>query len=601
MNNLIIGTAGHVDHGKTTLVEALTGINTDFLAEEKERGISIDLGFTHLALPSKRIAGIVDVPGHEKFIRNMMSGVGGIDVALLVIDSTVGIMPQTIEHLDIIRYMDIKHLIIVFTKCSLCKDDELKIAKSEIGQYLINTPYVDAPTVYVDSISRTGLDELINTIDNLAEKIDNSVNLNKPARLYIDRSFPKDGFGTVVTGSLLEGSISTNDELMLYPQCIKVKVRALQSYNHNVSNAVCKQRLAINLNGIKYKDVKRSDVVSSDLHFESTDIINAKIQLSSNRKVKNSEIIRFFFGNREITGKLFILKNTGNDFLVQIRLHESIYIRTYDHFVLRRLSPITTIGGGTVLQTKTKKMNKVDIYELNVLNAIYDHDLVSFIENYTKKFDILPTQLIYSTFNNFKKVPEGYSILGDILVTNIFLNKCKSNLTKVLDGYFSENSHEDRINLAKLKSLINIDNRVFAEIIKDFKIEKDSLVFNNCSKLNEFDTKIYKELIETVMNSSFSNFIKYDEIAKSQKHKSFLSKMYKDNVYVKLVENYIVSSSVFDEAKKILLDYICKNGKIDIKTYKDLLKIGRKNTVILLETFDSLRITKRDGNYRTIY
>ena len=261
MKNIIIGTAGHIDHGKTTLIKALTGRDTDTLEEEKKRGISINLGFTYFDLPNNKRAGIVDVPGHEKFIKNMLAGASGIDIVLFVVASDEGVMPQTIEHLDILSFLNIKKGIIVLTKSDTVDDEFKQLVKDDIREKTKGTFLEDADILEVDSISKNGIDELIKRIDNISNDIEEK-NENSPARLNIDRVFSVKGFGTVVTGTLMEGKISVDDDLIIYPNMLKTKIRSIQVHGENVKTSYAGQRTAINISNIKVEEVKKRGCVS---------------------------------------------------------------------------------------------------------------------------------------------------------------------------------------------------------------------------------------------------------------------------------------------------------------------------------------------------
>lgn len=260
MKNVVIGTAGHIDHGKTTLIKALTGRETDTLDEEKKRGISINLGFTYFDLPNNRRAGIVDVPGHEKFIKNMLAGASGIDIVLLVVAADEGVMPQTVEHLDILSFLNIKNGIVVLTKSDTVDDEFRELVKEDICEKIKGTFLEDAEIIEVDSISKRGIDTLIEKIDKMSDDIEDK-NENSPARLNIDRVFSIKGFGTVITGTLIEGKISIEDDLVIYPQVLKTKIRSIQVHGENKDTAYAGQRTAINISNVKVDDIKRGDVL----------------------------------------------------------------------------------------------------------------------------------------------------------------------------------------------------------------------------------------------------------------------------------------------------------------------------------------------------
>lgn len=278
MENIIIGTAGHVDHGKTTLIRALTGIETDTTKEEKERGMSINIGFAYFDLPSGRRAGMVDVPGHEKFIKNMMAGLAGLNLVLLVIDASEGIMPQTNEHIDILQLLGINGYIIVLTKIDQVDGELLELVEEDIKEQFLKTHLEQIALIKVDSVSGAGLQELKRKIDEVSHFIEQK-NALLPARLHVDRVFSVKGFGTVVTGTLIEGKIKLNDELMSYPTGLLTKVRTIQVHGEKVTEASAGQRTALNLANVKLSEIKRGDTLSEPHVMESSWMLDVKVKV----------------------------------------------------------------------------------------------------------------------------------------------------------------------------------------------------------------------------------------------------------------------------------------------------------------------------------
>ncbi|MBQ6630708.1 MAG: selenocysteine-specific translation elongation factor, partial [Romboutsia sp.] len=372
MKNIIIGTAGHIDHGKTTLIKALTGRDTDTLEEEKKRGISINLGFTYFDLSNNKRAGIVDVPGHEKFIKNMLAGASGIDIVLFVVASDEGVMPQTIEHLDILSFLNIKKGIIVLTKSDIVDDEFKQLVKDDIREKTKGTFLEDVDILEVDSISKNGIDELIKKIDSISNDIEEK-NQNSPARLNIDRVFSVKGFGTVVTGTLMEGKISIDDDLTVYPNMLNTKIRSIQVHGENVKTAYAGQRTAINISNIKVEELKRGDVLGSPNSLEESMMLDIKLSLvkHSNKSIKHWDRLRLYHGTREILCRIVPLDKDivkpGESCYAQLRLEESIVTKKLDNIVLRNYSPLETIGGGIILDTKPKKHKRFDESIINSL------------------------------------------------------------------------------------------------------------------------------------------------------------------------------------------------------------------------------------------
>ena len=294
MKQIVLGTAGHIDHGKTSLIKALTGIDTDRLKEEKARGITIELGFAHLELPAGKLLGIVDVPGHEKFVKNMVAGATGIDLVALVIAADEGVMPQTREHLDICELLKIQHGLIVLTKIDMVDSDWLELVREDINEYMANTFLADAPIVEVSSVTGEGLKELIQILDQLVQKIPER-DLGHFFRLPIDRVFSMKGFGTVITGTTISGKIRTGDETTIYPLGINSKIRGLQVHNREMNEIRAGLRTAVNLQGIERAKIQRGDILASRDSLRTTYMVDVSLDLLSSapRKLKNRAKVRF--------------------------------------------------------------------------------------------------------------------------------------------------------------------------------------------------------------------------------------------------------------------------------------------------------------------
>lgn len=358
--NIIIGTAGHIDHGKTTLIKALTGSDTDRLKEEKKRGISIDLGFTSFKINDSKIAGIIDVPGHEKFLKNMLAGVSGMDLILLVVSAEEGIMPQTQEHLDILNLIGIKKGIVVITKADKVEADLMEIVKEDIAESISNSFLHDAPLVEVDSISRKGIQELIDIIDKMTEDFEEK-NIEAPARLFVDRVFSVKGFGSVVTGTLVEGKLKIDDQIYIYPDKLPGRIRGIQVHSSSTREAYAGQRVAVNLANISVDQVKRGDILYSDDSLPSSMMIDTKLSVlkNSSKDLEHWDRIRIYHGAREILGRAVPLNSEkiprGETGFVQIRLEEKLSSKENDHIIIRLYSPMETIGGGIIIDPDTVK------------------------------------------------------------------------------------------------------------------------------------------------------------------------------------------------------------------------------------------------------
>lgn len=386
-NNVIIGTAGHIDHGKTTLIKALSGIETDTTQEEKDRGMSINLGFAYFDLPSGKRCGVVDVPGHERFIKNMLAGVSGINLVLLLVDSREGIMPQTKEHIDILTLLGIENYIIVMTKIDLVEEEYRELVKEDIQEFISGTVLENSPIIEVDSISKKGLDILLATIDKKTEDIA-AKNVEKNARINIDRSFQVKGFGTVVTGTLTEGVINVGDELVIYPKEVKAKVRNIQVHSKDVEIAYAGQRTAINLANIKFDDVKRGDTLATAGSLTKTYMLDTEIKLINDERA-NLELwdrVRVYIGTEEVMARVVPLGTdllkAGESSFAQLRLEEEIAAKNYDKFIIRTYSPMITIGGGVILDANPKKHSRFNEEILEKLKVQLEGNTTDLIANY---------------------------------------------------------------------------------------------------------------------------------------------------------------------------------------------------------------------------
>ncbi len=362
MNNIIIGTAGHVDHGKTSLIKALTGIDTDRLKQEKERGITIELGFAWFDLPDGRRAGIIDVPGHEKFVRNMLAGAAGIDVVLLVVAADEGVMPQTREHLDILSLLEVKTGIVVITKADLVEPELLELAREEIDEALAGTFLSEAPRVEVSVIDGRGLDQLREVIGQVAVSAPPRIR-RAFSRLPLDRVFVQKGFGTVVTGTLLDGPLNRGDQAVVMPGEIQARVRNIQVHGDETENAQPGQRVAVNLAGVERQQIHRGQVLFKGEHIRPVDKVAARLFMlpGSSALVSNTRI-RFHCGSSETIGRAVVLGKEklepGEDGLVQFRLEQPIVAVRGDRYVIRSWSPITTIGGGEIIEVSRRRLSR---------------------------------------------------------------------------------------------------------------------------------------------------------------------------------------------------------------------------------------------------
>ncbi|CDA10621.1 selenocysteine-specific translation elongation factor [Intestinibacter bartlettii] len=627
MKNVILGTAGHIDHGKTTLIKALTGRETDNLKEEKQRGISINLGFTYFDLPSKKRVGIVDVPGHEKFIKNMLAGACGIDIVLLVIAADEGVMPQTIEHLDILNYLDVKKGIIVLTKCDLVDEEFIELVKDDIREKTKGLFIEGAPIVDVDSVSRRGLDKLVQKIDEISEDIEEK-KTDAPSRMSIDRVFSLKGFGTIVTGTLIEGKISVDDEMTIYPSEKKVKVRNLQVHGCDVKTVYAGQRTAINLSNIKVSEIQRGDVIAQTGSVEESMMIDVNISLVEHCKksLKHWDRIRIFHGTKQILCRIVPLNEDeiqyGESGYAQLRLEEKIVAKKGDRFIIRSYSPMDTIGGGVIIDTAPKKHKIYDESVIEALKIKEKGELKDILEEYLKlnlSNYITLKELVSYTGEKEEYVKEGLNALIDenkvFCVNKYYLHishyqKLKEKVIEILTKYHKQYRLRNGIlkeelrskvdNSLKVKDMDVILNKMVEE--KDIKVQ-DNLVSNYDFevKFNQKQLSIKKEIEDKSRKNGLSSLMTKDDICNKNKFYEEVLEALTGETIQKLDDAYYIDKKVYENVKKDLLEYLNKNKEITVAQFRDITKSNRKISIVMLEHFDRNRITKRIEDKRILY
>lgn len=627
MKNVIIGTAGHIDHGKTTLIKALTGRETDTLAEEKKRGISINLGFTYFDLPSNKRAGIVDVPGHEKFIKNMLAGASGLDMVLLVVAADEGVMPQTVEHMDILTFLNIKKGMIVLTKSDTVEEDFRELVKEDIREKVKGTFLEDAEIIEVDSISKKGLDNLINKIDKMTDEIEDK-NLETPARLNIDRVFSIKGFGTVVTGTLIEGKISIDDDLVIYPKELKTKIRSIQVHGEGVETAYAGQRTAINISNVKVEEINRGDVLASPHSLEEAMMLDVRLSVvkHTDAGLKHWDRLRLYHGTREILCRAVPLEveeiMPGESGLVQLRLEESIVAKKGDKFVVRRYSPMETIGGGIVIDTNPRKHKRFDTNIIEALKIKEKGELSDILEAYLKNnsrnYPNIKEIMSYSgeSEDNIKKSLE--KLIGQdkvICINNMYMhinqyNTLKEKAESELQAYHKKFRLREGMLKEEVRSKVEskFKTRDF-DVLLDLFINDDLIKVNgNFVSLKKFNvvfnekqTKIKNEIEKILNNAGLNNIYVIEDITNNKKEYEEVLESLIGNTVVKIEDSYLMSSKVYNDAKEKLIKYLEENKEITLGDYRDLVNSSRKNCMIILEDFDRNKITKRVENKRVLF
>ena len=647
----IIGTAGHIDHGKTSLIRALTGMDTDRLKEEKERGITIDLGFAYLTLPDGTTVGIVDVPGHERFIKNMLVGATGIDLVLFVVAADDGIMPQTREHLDIMHLLGVHNGIFVITKTDLVNDERINTIQHDIKELAKDTCLKDSRIIPVSSATGFGIDNLKKLISTEAQKV-----LSKPEgdffRLPIDRSFSIKGFGTVVTGTVASGSVKKNDEVIIISkkQRIpkKVKIRGMQSHFNEVTAITAGQRAAINISGIPHAEIERGDVLTSPDLDSAFRIVAASFEfLSSIKKpIKNNSMFKLHHMTDETIARVSFegIKEAapGAKTFGFLRLKEPMAMMRGDRFILRDPSINSTIGGGKVLlpyiedlksnkKTGTQYLDILKQYQAmegddveNILLILLSGDGISCIDIHTLR---LILNIPEKTFGNIVAALTGKgkaALIGEYLILKEKLEKIEQVIVNIINNYHrntpgdvgvAEEYITKALKISDLGFRISDLKMVLDGLIKNGKIARNANLFHLPSHKPEAKGKeknIEDAVVSLFQNRGF-NPLKLDEILPisyklvpegisrgKEDIKNVLQLLIKRGMIIKVTEDSYTSKAVLDEAKAKLVDWVADKGKIKAAEFRDVLGCGRKFAIELLEYFDKEKITLRSGDYRVL-
>lgn len=622
-NNVIIGTAGHIDHGKTTLIKALSGIETDTTQEEKDRGMSINLGFAYFDLPSGKRCGVVDVPGHEKFIKNMLAGVSGINLVLLLVDSREGIMPQTKEHIDILTLLGIENYIIVMTKIDLIEEEYRELVKEDIREFIAGTVLENSPIIEVDSISKKGLDNLLETIDKKTEDIE-AKNVEKNARLNIDRSFQVKGFGTVVTGTLTEGVVNVGDELVIYPKGIKTKVRNIQVHAKDVDKAYAGQRTAINLANIKFDDVKRGDTLATADSLTNTYMLDSEIKLINDERA-NLELwdrVRVYIGTEEVMARVVPLGTdllkAGESSFAQLRLEDEIAVKNYDKFIIRTYSPMITIGGGVILDASPNKHRRFNEEILEKLKVQLEGNSTDLIANYLL------------SHNNYlvskDSIVKDLQLPEEEIVESIAQLAETATVYETKLGYIHKKKYEEVLEKLK-KLLVEYHNRFKLkvgipkiEVLSKFKLSQketlellDLFIANNEIRLEgnlvaekdfvaNYDKKqlAEKERIEKALLEGGFTPPTIKDLTNGEKPKVEILESLIDNTIVRLDADLVLHANVLKEAIQKVEEHFKENAQMGLAEFRDMSGSSRKYSMAILEYLDKLGITRRVENYRVL-
>lgn len=617
MRDIVMGMAGHIDHGKTTVVKYLTGVDTDTLPEEKSRGMTINLGFTQIKFDDGSRVGLIDVPGHEKFIKNMSAGVSGVDYLLMVIACDDGIMPQTEEHFQILKLFGVKKGIILLTKRDLVDEKRYEEVKKQCREYFKGSFLENSPLL---PLSITDI-ESYNTLKNLLKEELKKIDLEERERYFrmdIDRVFSVKGFGCVVTGTVKSGKISVGDTLTIYPQNKMVKVKGLESHGEKKDSIGTGNRCAINLAGIESSEIKRGDIIGKSLL--TGDKIECKLTLLENSpKIKNNHRIRLNIGTDEIIGRVKIYEKNyilaGESAFVQIDLEEVLGGVLKERGIVRNYSPISTIGGIELLDFSKKEFNRKDTKQIELLKVLSQEDNEKKVEELIKIdreleeiFSLFGEEISLENLIETKKVflLDKKYIHKDILLEKI------SIIVDELEKFYSEN----RLVRGILKS--QIKERYFKNYsLKDYNkffdldlVKEKITVVDELVALNEFKIRLNKE--EKNMKEEIFSYYKeqkfnlkpYSHYLEVTKDKNLFEQVHRymveEGFIQYLEEEYYILNGYLKESTKLITNFLEKNGKIQVKEAKEVLNNSRDSSILILRKLDTLKVTKNIDGVRVL-
>lgn len=633
MKHIIIGTAGHVDHGKSCLIKALTGIDPDRLKEEKKRGITIELGFAWLDLPDGGRAGIVDVPGHERFVHNMLAGAGGVDLALLIVAADEGVMPQTREHLDILQLLEVKHGILVVTKKDLVDPDWLELAEEDIREEVKGTFLETAPLFAVSSYSGEGIDELrqeiFHQIEGLGGKDDEA-----PMRQAIDRVFTMGGFGTVVTGTMLEGQVHVGDTLTLYPENEDVRVRSIQVHGEDKEAAYAGQRAAINLAQVSRQDVERGNVLAAPGSMDVSSLLDVRIDMlkDSPYELKNKSRVHFHHGAGEQLARVRLLGReslkAGETAFARLTLSEPLAAKMGDHFVLRFFSPLETIGGGRILDPcppLAKVHEDEDLQRCQRLDmAAPSERLALAVESQSPLFRELGLALRRAGLNGLseerkneiiQEAEEQYGIrrlTPQVFLARTFIEKMGQKAQRILEDFHRKEPLKSGLKREELRTRLLPENRIELtdRLLELFAEDGTILIQGGLVRLPGFSVelspqqkKISQEMEEIYLKAAFAPPDTSELLARFSRKDSpeaVLSDLIDRAVLKRLDPNICLHQQFFEEARDFVIQTIRAEGELKLADFRDHIQSSRKYAVAILDAFDRERLTRLVGDTRVL-
>lgn len=613
----VIGTAGHVDHGKSTLVKALTGIDPDRLREEKERGMTIDLGFAWLRLPDGRAVSLVDVPGHERFIKNMLAGVGGIDLALLVVAADEGVMPQTREHVAILELLGIHRAVVALSKIDLVEPDWLDLVRSDVQEYLARTALAGAPIVPVSALTGEGLDQLIQTLVAALAETPPRPDLGRP-RLPIDRVFTIAGFGTVVTGTLTGGRLSVGQELEIQPGGLRTRSRGIQTHRQRVEVALPGTRVAVNLAGVATEHLWRGQVVTVPGWLQPTTVVDAHVRvLAEAGPLVHNSVLSFHSGTAETMARVVVLEGEriepGESGWIQLRLATPLALARGDLFVLR--TPNATVGGGEVVDAHARRHRRSEpglIARLEVLRRGSPADLLlHLLEQGPQEPAALSAQTglgaaVQPALESLRARGEVFA-LGDLLAARRWWEQCRERVLGTLRAYHQQHPLRTGMPREELKSRLGFPPRLFGAVVQRLVAEGTLAEAGPHLRLAEHTVRFAPDLAERVEQlldalgrEPYAPPSLPDLMSSLGLDEEVIAALVEQGRIVRLTESVALRSEVYREMVERVVALLREKGQVTVAEVRDLFGTSRKYVLALLEYMDQQHLTRRVGDVRVL-
>jgi len=633
MKKIVLGTAGHIDHGKTTLIKRLTGVDCDRLKEEKARGITIELGFTSLSLVNGQRVGIVDVPGHEKFVKNMVAGVGGIDGVIMVIAADEGVMPQTREHLDICKLLSVKHGIIALTKSDMVDPEWIELVSEDLKKTIKNSFLKNADIIPVSSTTGEGIDTLLSAIEDMVAEIPEKSSRGT-VRLPIDRVFSMKGFGTVITGTLFAGKLKVGDEVEIVPENIKTKIRGAQVHGEQVETVIAGQRTALNLQGIEKVLINRGDLIS----LPATVVASRRIDVwfhhlsSSPRPLKNRAIVRFHSGTSEISGRVMLLDRDelkpGESTFVQLFLEKKTALFPGDCYVIRSFSPVYTIGGGEIIDSLPSKHKRFSDENIKDLEILKQRDLKQIILLLSRQagfkgldYEVLQvrcgTDIKKLSIETEKMFSQGELILYNKNPRQIALPSVINDLELIVKKTLETFHKEQPLKMGLLKEEIRTrlpketDPKLYSFVMERLINNKEIALTDEFLALSGHKPKLksnQKSLKDRMMSFYKKGGITpptvkelVEKLKTNEKELlSILNVLVREEALVKLNDEIYYEKSALKVLTEKAVSLMQEQGELAIKSFKDLTGLSRKFMIPFFEHLDKTKVTFRKGDKRVL-